>query len=97
MTTQTGKCRCGTFIHFQLGPHGYKARCPKCGAGVRLRVDALPTTEYKPVDGIAEADLEPLAGPSASPNNPHWPMVVLVGTVLALACITGALFYISGH
>jgi hypothetical protein len=44
-------------------------RCPQCGAGVRLRVDTVPTTEYTalPADepGLADVpttDYTPLPG-----------------------------------
>lgn len=32
-----GRCRCGQVLKFRRSPHGYKARCPGCGARVRLR------------------------------------------------------------
>src|SRR5262249_10791328 len=62
METHLGRCRCGAVLRFRPGPSGYKMRCPKCGAGVRLRVDSLPTTEYTPV-----ADEEPVAAKASGP------------------------------
>ena len=32
-----GRCRCGSVLHFDQGPDGYKTRCPRCGSMVRLR------------------------------------------------------------
>ncbi len=49
METHLGQCRCGAILRFRPGPSGYKMRCPKCGAGVRLRVETLPTTDYAPL------------------------------------------------
>lgn len=34
--TRRGRCHCGHLLHFQHGPHGFKVRCPQCGAVVRL-------------------------------------------------------------
>jgi hypothetical protein len=33
-----GRCRCGSVLRFEKGPHGYKTRCPNCGSVVRLRI-----------------------------------------------------------
>ncbi len=46
-----GQCKCGEVLTFERGPDGYKRRCPRCAAVVRLRVDdtvglsTLPTDE----------------------------------------------------
>lgn len=32
-----GQCRCGNLLIFEKGPEGYKGRCPRCGAVVRVR------------------------------------------------------------
>jgi hypothetical protein len=37
-----GRCRCGKILHFHMTPRGYKMRCPRCLAIVRLRVDKPP-------------------------------------------------------
>jgi len=34
---RTGRCRCGALLRFRRGPDGYKTRCQKCNAVVRLR------------------------------------------------------------
>src|SRR5436309_2313040 len=31
-----GRCRCGTILRFEQGPHGYKTICPSCNSVVRL-------------------------------------------------------------
>jgi hypothetical protein len=36
---RSGQCKCGTILKFEEGPAGFKGRCPKCGAVVRLRVE----------------------------------------------------------
>jgi hypothetical protein len=49
-----GQCKCGEVLTFERGPDGYKRRCPRCAAVVRLRVDdtvglsSLPTDESGP-------------------------------------------------
>ncbi len=35
-----GQCRCGLMLTFRRTRHGYKMRCPSCGAVVRLQVPA---------------------------------------------------------
>jgi hypothetical protein len=32
-----GQCRCGSVLHFEEGPNGYKTRCSSCGSVVRLK------------------------------------------------------------
>jgi hypothetical protein len=74
-------------------------RCPKCGAGVRLRVDTLPTTEYTPVAEKGPAavkvsgpvvEMDPDAAPSESvPPQRRWlwwagPLAVLVALAAAV-------------
>jgi hypothetical protein len=40
---RSGQCKCGTILTFEQGPDGYKGKCPKCGAVVRLRVAEGPS------------------------------------------------------
>jgi hypothetical protein len=39
---RSGQCKCGAVLTFDESPDGFKGRCPKCGAGVRLRVPDDP-------------------------------------------------------
>jgi hypothetical protein len=72
-------------------------RCPKCGAGVRLRVDTVPTTEYTPLadetgagktgEPIVEIDSEPVHAETAPPKR-RWlwwagPVAVVLGLAVA--------------
>jgi|SRR6516162_3527490 len=41
---RSGQCKCGVILTFEQGPSGYKGRCPKCGAVVRLRLAGDPAT-----------------------------------------------------
>jgi hypothetical protein len=36
---RSGQCKCGAILTFEQGPSGFKGRCPKCDAVVRLRVE----------------------------------------------------------
>jgi hypothetical protein len=54
--TRRGRCRCGTILLFEQTSVGYKTRCPRCKAVVRLRLDTpaasgpppLPAPETDP-------------------------------------------------
>jgi hypothetical protein len=35
---RSGQCKCGATLTFEQGPAGFKGRCSRCGAIVRLRV-----------------------------------------------------------
>jgi hypothetical protein len=39
---RSGQCKCGVLLTFDEGADGFKGRCPKCGAVVRLRVPNDP-------------------------------------------------------
>jgi hypothetical protein len=45
---RSGQCKCGVMLTFDEGPDGYKGRCPKCGAVVRLRVPDEPKEPQPP-------------------------------------------------
>jgi hypothetical protein len=44
-----GRCRCGEILTFRRGPNGYKERCPKCKAVVRLRTGKKASQEKRPI------------------------------------------------
>jgi hypothetical protein len=61
---RTGRCRCGALLKFRRGPEGYKVRCSRCNAVVRLRTgkrgaspsDTRPAPkEHRPVPPPASA------------------------------------------
>src|SRR5688500_10482141 len=49
---RSGRCRCGQLLRFEMTARGYKTRCPKCQAVVRLRD---PSERAEPTAGRAEA------------------------------------------
>jgi phage FluMu protein Com len=49
---RSGRCRCGTLLLFEMTARGYKTRCPKCQAIVRLRD---PAEASEPTAARAEA------------------------------------------
>jgi hypothetical protein len=80
--TRRGRCQCGHMLHFELGPDGYKVRCPDCGSVVRLRADGrhkhapallappLPdSTEETPPSSVAPETL-PALPPAATEPEP---------------------------
>jgi hypothetical protein len=98
MTTHLGRCRCGAVLHFQPGPFGYKMRCPQCGAGVRLRLDTMATTEYTPAPGepplpgkevVGVVEMEPVADASRPRRTALWVWLAAGGLVLGLALAAG--------
>ncbi len=48
-----GRCRCGHILVFHRGPQGYKTRCPRCLAIVRLHINppAKPRPSLNPTPG----------------------------------------------
>ena len=52
-----GKCRCGQMLEFHKTPQGYKGRCPRCKAVVRLH-------------GKGKGGAVPLPEPAAPPPLP---------------------------
>jgi len=70
-----GQCRCGLVLTFHRTPHGYKMRCPSCGAVVRLTVDrkrrrAAPVKTV--LQALPEIDVE-LFSPAEVPPAPPSP------------------------
>jgi hypothetical protein len=55
--TRRGKCRCGNILQFEETSLGFKTRCPRCKAVVRLRLDA---TTPAPQSGKSPASPPPL-------------------------------------
>lgn len=51
-----GRCRCGTVLRFERTAVGYKTRCPKCKAVVRLRVDTPAPPPPPPKPGKRDTD-----------------------------------------
>jgi hypothetical protein len=49
---RSGQCKCGVILTFEQGPTGYKGRCPKCGAIVRLRVADGPPAPASAAPGV---------------------------------------------
>jgi hypothetical protein len=45
---RSGQCKCGAVLTFEEGPSGYKGRCPKCGAIVRLRLENAASPANSP-------------------------------------------------
>jgi hypothetical protein len=45
---RSGQCKCGAILTFNEGLDGFKGRCPKCGAVVRLRVPKEPAPAPAP-------------------------------------------------
>jgi len=39
---RSGRCRCGQLLRFEMTARGYKTRCPRCHAIVRLRDPSEP-------------------------------------------------------
>jgi hypothetical protein len=67
--TRQGRCRCGEILQFRRGPDGYKVRCPKCSAVVRLRVAPrapvrAQAPEYAPTQLMPPLDLADFPLPS---------------------------------
>ncbi len=54
-----GQCKCGEVLTFDEGPDGFKRRCPKCGAVVRLRVEDSTFELPAPVAGGAPGRAPP--------------------------------------
>jgi hypothetical protein len=65
---RSGRCRCGTLLLFEMTARGYKTRCPKCQAIVRLR-DPAETSE--PTAARAEA-LAATVGHAAADGPPDF-------------------------
>jgi hypothetical protein len=65
---RSGQCKCGAILTFEEGPSGYKGRCPKCGAVVRLRVD----------DSAAPPHGQPPQGSRVRPPRPSDPRLSVV-------------------
>jgi hypothetical protein len=65
---RSGQCKCGVILTFEQGPSGYKGRCPKCGAVVRLRIAGESPT---PVPAARSARRPP------RPSDPRLSVVAL--------------------
>jgi hypothetical protein len=65
---RSGQCKCGAVLTFEEGPTGFKGRCPKCGAVVRLRVEDAP----EPPPSGARGHLRP-----PRPSDPRLSVVAL--------------------
>ena len=64
-----GRCHCGTILTFKRGPDGFKMRCPRCHAVVRLREDDDATVQLRP-HFTAKPGVLALSQPAPSPNEP---------------------------
>src|SRR5262245_47702219 len=80
-----GKCRCGALLLFQETAQGYKTRCGKCKAVVRLRVDG-PANQSKPRSraALAAAPASAPAPAALAPALPDAPEVTPDFSVLGL-------------
>src|SRR5262245_34156338 len=85
-----GWCRCGLLLKFRLGAKGYKTRCPRCGAVVRLHVGAR--APQNPAED-PEIDVElvpwepgPPPPPAASLGGLFW-LCVGAGAAFGVACL----------
>lgn len=97
-----GQCRCGLILTFHRSPHGYKMRCPSCGAVVRLRTRhkrgkperaqaALPGEKPPP----GQFDVELLPGPESPARARTRPgrknlVIALVAAVAGALLLAGA-------
>jgi hypothetical protein len=64
---RSGRCRCGTLLLFEMTARGYKTRCPKCQAIVRLR-DPAEATEPTAARAEALAATVDHAAPDGPPD-----------------------------
>ncbi len=93
-----GQCRCGLVLTFHRTSHGYKIRCPSCGAVVRLRVGEKRRKRPRPDVNVELVPLSELSAETrAAPQRSRllW-VVALVAAVVALmllGVVAGAVWW----
>jgi len=85
-----GQCHCGMVLKFRLRPWGYKKRCPRCGAIVRLRSPSSPSPHPNlrtlPGPQLLDVELVQLGGVGTPRPVIYWAWVAAAAG-LALAAL----------
>src|SRR5262245_25971699 len=90
-----GLCHCGMVLKFRRGPWGYKKRCPRCGAVVRLRLHTaqgsrphLDLRLKQPAEAPLDVELVSEPAPVPTPERVYWLWVALAAALAILGIVT---------
>jgi hypothetical protein len=84
-----GQCHCGTVLKFHRRPWGYKRRCPRCGAVVRLRTHppGAASPHVRPPGAAPVFDVELVAAGPPTPARVYWSWVAATAALAAAAIL----------
>ena len=73
-----GQCRCGEILHFRKTSVGYKTKCPKCSAVVRLRGEGTGGPRALPASPtvVDAPEVEPADLPAFVENESSAPLAL---------------------